>query len=232
MSTKIQRALGRNAKTLAPDLAFPTARYDEIGQVVVDSFGQYLAWGLNHDDGAGLVNSIFSANLRESAEFSARSARVAYLLGKATLLGEGDRKGIVRTQIIEYGAVAEAILLDLMQCIGMQDKPAGLRPTVDKKGTAMPWSDNGLFTLKGPNSTALLYQYDLNWLIRQARRVNAIDANLMHRLDWLRKSRNLVHPVIPTPQRYTDDVDSGRRAYETVIAVRDAVIKFKQAAGL
>jgi hypothetical protein len=232
MQNKIQRALGRNAKTNAPSLAFASATYDDIGQIVVDSMGEYLTWGLGHDDGSALVTSIHSPNLRESALFSARNARIAYLLGKATLLGESERKGIVRTQIIEYGAVAEAILLDLIQCVGMQNKPPGIRPTTDSKGQAMLWADDGLLSRKTPNSTAMRYRFDLHWLINQAHRIKAIDSNLKSRIDWLRQSRNLVHPVIPTPQRYTDDVGSSRRARENIIALRDACATFKQASGI
>ncbi|MDI4634036.1 hypothetical protein J7U46_13340 [Pelomonas sp. V22] len=232
MDKKIQRALGRNAKRLSTNIDLSKATHENFGQVVVDSIQNYLNWALALDDGSTLVNSIYSANLRESAAFSARSARITYLLGKVSLLDAAGRKGLVRAQIIEYGAIAEAILLDLIQCIGMQNKPIGLRPAVDKVGQPMPWTDDGLFTLRAANTTSLRYQYDLNWLISQARRVGAIDVNLKRRLDWLRKSRNLVHPVIPTSQRYTDDLDSGRQARNAVVDVRDASIAFKAAVGL
>ncbi|MCA9182798.1 MAG: hypothetical protein KDA51_15160, partial [Planctomycetales bacterium] len=165
--------------------------------------------------------------LRDSAAFSARSARISYLLGKATLLGIDDRRGVVRSQIIEYGAVAEAILLDLVQSVGVNDKPGASRPTTDLKGTAIDWANAGLFSMRAPPSKKLKFKFDFNWLISQAARLNAIDGNLEVRLHWLRESRNLVHPVIPTAQRYKDDVDSSRKARNIVIATRDACLSYK-----
>lgn len=232
MTKKIQGALGKNAKTKQPQFDFSQAPYSEIGQVVMDSVGEYIDIYLAQDDGSALVSSIFSNNLRDSALFSARSARIAYLLGKATLLGETERKGIVRTQIIEYGAVAEAILLDLIQSVGVHDRPAGSRPIEDNKKIPIDWVNGGLFSVSPNNPQTMKYRFDFNWLIKEASRINAIDANLKKRVSWLRKSRNLVHPVIPTPQRYKDDVSSAKAARNTVIAVRDACTAYKQANGL
>ncbi|MFP8835875.1 hypothetical protein ACLIJR_16560 [Hydrogenophaga sp. XSHU_21] len=225
--TKIQGALGKNAKLANPGLLFASSTYAEVGQVIVDSMNEYLNINLGHDDGSALVTSIYSQNLRDSAAFSARSARISYLLGKATLLGIDDRRGVVRSQIIEYGAVAEAILLDLVQSVGVNDKPGASRPTTDLKGTAIDWANAGLFSMRAPPSKKLKFKFDFNWLISQAARLNAIDGNLEVRLHWLRESRNLVHPVIPTAQRYKDDVDSSRKARNIVIATRDACLSYK-----
>ena len=167
MTKKIQGALGKNAKTMNPAMDFSTTTYSDIGQVIVDSMNVYLETYLNVDDGSALVACIHSKNLRDSAQFSARSARIAYLLGKATILGEDSRKGIVRTQIIEYGAVAEAILLDLVQSVGIQNIPAGVRPHQDTKGSTIDWTSDGLFSTSPPGSRNLKYRYDFNWLINQ-----------------------------------------------------------------
>lgn len=230
--TKIQGALGKNAKLANNGLSFNSSTYAEIGQVIIDSVNQYLDTNLGHDDGSQLVTSIHSDNLRASAAFSARSARISYLLGKATLLDQDDRRGVVRSQIIEYGAVAEAILLDLIQSIGKNDKPASARPLKDLNGVNIDWVNDGLFSLEATPSKKLKFRFDFNWLISRAKKINAIDENLATRLHWLRKSRNLVHPVIPTAQRYKDDVDSSRTARNIVITTRDACISYKAAHGL
>jgi hypothetical protein len=232
MSRKIQAALGKNAKTDHPDIFDASATYPKVGQAIVDSVNGYLDWGLNHDDGSDLVRSIHSLNLRESALFSAKSARMAYLLGKATILDEQSRKGVVRTQVIEYGAVAEAILLDLVQSVGKNNKPGGARPNNDAKGRPVNWAGDGLFTRARPNSVAMRHWFDFRWLIDEANRLRVINAQVKARANWLRQSRNLVHPVIPTAQRYTDDIDSSKKAREIVIELRDAVLAYKAAHGL
>ncbi len=198
----------------------------------MDSVGEYVDAYLAQDDGAALVSSIFSKNLKDSALFSAKAARIAYLLGKAILLGESERKGIVRTQVIEYGAVSEAILLDLIQSVGVHDKPTGLRPLQDIKNKPIDWANGGLFCVLPSNPRVMKYRFDFKWLISEAVRIGAIDTNLNKRVSWLRKSRNLVHPVIPTAQRYKDDVGSARAARDTVMAVRDACEAYKRLHGL
>lgn len=232
MPKKIQEALGRNAKKCHPTIFGSSATNQSVGQAVVDGINGYLDWGLSHDDGADLVRSIHSQNLRESALFSAKSARMAYLLGKATILDEKSRKGVVRHQVIEYGAVAEAILLDVVQSVGKNDRPVGVRPNVDAKGRQINWGGDGLFTRSRPNSVTMLHYLDFRWLIDQAERLNVISTRSKARATWLRQSRNLVHPVIPTAQRYTDDIDSSRKARQIVIELRDAVLNYKAASGL
>ncbi|WP_281211658.1 hypothetical protein [Pseudomonas fulva] len=232
MTKKIQGALGKNAKTDKPDFEFAKESYSDIGQIILDSTRKYLDTYLKKDDGSSLTSSIFSENLRESAKFSAKSARISYLVGKASLLGEHERKGIVRTQIIEYGAVCEAILLDLIQSIGANNRPLHKRPNKDNKKNTIDWKSGGLFSTIKNKPAAMKYYFDFRWLIEQATKVGAIDKNLNKRTTHLRKSRNLVHPVIPTAQRYTDDIQNSRAARETTIAVRDACIAFKEKHGL
>ena len=229
---KIQGALGKNLKTNNAGLSIPAATYVDIGQAVMDATQEYLTVMLAHDDGSSLADSIHSENLADSAKFSARSARIAYLLGKVTLLGERDRKGVVRNQIIEYGAVAEAILVDLIQSVGVNDLPAGVRPNQDSRGTIIDWINGGLFKPKSATNKKLKYKFEFFWLIDQALHIGAIDSNLKTRLTWLRESRNLVHAVIPTPQRYSDDVSSSRHARNIVVDLRDVCVAFKAAHGL
>lgn len=232
VTKKIQGALGKNAKTDSPDFEFAKESYSDIGQIILDSTRKYLDTYLKKDDGSSLTTSIFSQNLRESAKFSAKSARIAYLLGKASLLGEHERKGIVRTQIIEYGAVCEAILLDLIQSIGANNLPLHARPDKDTRNNTIDWESGGLFSTIKNKPTIMKYRFDFKWLIDKATKVGAIDKNLNKRASHLRKSRNLVHPVIPTAQRYTDDIQNSRAARDTTIAIRDACKKFKETHGL
>lgn len=224
---KIQSSLGTNARKKHPLAISNLASATQIGQAIMDSCNEYLSWYLNLDDGSSLVQSIFSQNLRNSALFSAKNARISYLLGKVMLLDEHTRKGIVRNQVIEYGAVAEAILLDVVQSIGKNDVPCGTRPTKDKRNRTINWSSDGLLAQRRRNSSEMLYRYDFKWLIDQAKRLDVIDANLERRINWLRKSRNLVHPVIPTASRYSNDVHSSKTSRDIVVELRDSVMSFK-----
>lgn len=229
---KIQAALGSNARSKHPFAISDLASTTQIGQAVMDSCNDYLSWYLSLDDGSSLVQSIFSPNLKNSALFSARSARISYLLGKVMLLDEQTRKGVVRNQVIEYGAVAEAILLDIVQSVGKNDAPSGIRPIKDKRNRTINWSSDGLLAQRRRNSSEMLYWYDFKWLIDQAKRINVINANLERRINWLRKSRNLVHPVIPTASRYSNDVHSSKTSRDIVVGLRDSVLLFKSNHGL
>jgi hypothetical protein len=232
MSTKIQTALGRNVQKRHSSILVETATVTATGQAVIDSVRGYVEWSLDHDDGSDLVTSIWSKNLRASALFSARSARIAYVMCKAILLDGEARKAVVRTQLIEYGSVAEAILLDLLQSVGIHNKPLGLRAPKDKWKKSITWNSGGLFAHDASHPKKAKHHCDFVWLITEAERVGAIDAELKRRLHWLRESRNLVHPLIPTGERYANDLDSGRTAKTHVIELRDATMEFKRKHGL
>jgi hypothetical protein len=227
---KIQSALGinfrRNSVTIGDGLSNAT-----LGGTMLAAMREWVHHYLNLDDGSDLTSSIHSDNLRKSAEFSARNARTAYLLAKMTLLASVERKGIVRTQIIEYGSVAEAILLDVVQSVGMHDSPAGRRPQFDSynRGKPIAWDRGGLFRVEPARSNKLVHQITFDWLIREARRIGVIDVALMRRIVRLRQRRNLVHAVIPTAQRYSDDLASAKTAREIVVELRDACLAFKAA---
>lgn len=237
---RIQIALGKNAKQKHPEKLTENAKDIATGQMVLESIQDYINYYTNEDDGSDLANSIYSGNLAKSARFSAKSARLTYLLGKVTLLDADSVKAIVRTQIIEYGSIAEAILLDLIQSVGINDKPAGLRPAYDaselnrkqKQKTAIDWAADGIFTTNQKNKKKLKYNITFHWLTEKALQITAIDSQLKTKLDNLRESRNLVHAATPTPDRYTNNLNSAKSSRETVKELRDAVIIFKQKHGL
>ncbi len=201
----------------------------------MDSMTKYFATYLEHDDGSSLTESIFSPNLKASAAFSAKSARMAYLLGKASLLDATLIKGVIRTQMLEYGAVCEAILLDIVQAVGINNKPPNSRPLKDKTpkdAKIIDWAGDGLFTVIPSKPSVMQYKFDFIWLIDVAYELRVFDKNLRDRLHNLRKSRNLVHPVLPTFDRYSGNLASGYASRETVVALRDACLKFKRYHGL
>lgn len=225
---RVQIALGKNIKSSGE--VNPINKIGDIkaGQLVLDSINDYLDFYLNLEDGSELTKSIFSENLANSAKFSARSARLSYLLGKVTLLDVNDIKSIVRTQILEYGAIAEAILLDVVQSIGINNIPAGIRPQKDagsgKRQKTIVWIDPGLFK---HTRAKMHYHITFQWLIDEAERMGVIDVALKTKLHNLRKSRNLVHAVIPTADRYTNNLDSAKNYRQTVIDLRDSCLAFK-----
>lgn len=135
--------------------------------------------------------------------------------------------------MMEYGSVCEAILIDMVQAIGINNKPVGVRPKKDSGGArAIDWSKKGLFTLETAGKSKLKHSFTFLWLIDQCYSLKVVDSNLRERLHNLRKSRNLVHPIIPTSERYSGSLASARAAKETVMALRDACIVFKDCHGL
>lgn len=228
---KIQSAVGKNlqehlgtSRIMLSDTA--------VGQAVIDSVHQWMAIYLSDDDGSDLTTSIFSNNLRGAASFSAYNARITYLLGKVTLLPSNQRRCLVRTQIIEYGAICEAILLDLLQCIGMRNRPAGARVLKDAKGAPVDWTKGGLFRTKPNSPSTLFHDIKFEWMIRKAAEINVFDAGLHTRLTHLRQRRNLIHNATPKGERYTDDLDSARTARSIAEDLRDDCIAYKRTHGL
>ncbi|MBS7244214.1 MAG: hypothetical protein KIG98_07735 [Comamonas sp.] len=230
---RVQIALGKNIKSSGCTEPLDKLGDSNAGQLVLDSINEYLDYYLGFEDGSDLTESIHSENLASSAKFSARSARISYLLGKATLLDGDDVKSIVRTQILEYGAVAEAILLDVVQSIGIHNLPAGVRPLKDagsgNRQKTISWADPGLFRHVG---TRMDYHITFQWLIDEAKRMNVINSTLNTKLHNLRKSRNLVHAVIPTADRYTNNLQSARNYKQTVIDLKNECLQFKRNNGL
>jgi hypothetical protein len=225
---KVQRALGRNARASSGSLA-ANAPLEDVGQAILEATKLYIRTYQTERDGSELTTSIFSRNLRCAAQFSARNARTAYLLAKMTLLTSEDRRGVVRTQIIEYGAVAEAILLDVVQAVGVRNSPAGMRPPADRNGMHIAWHRGGILAAQ---KGRMRYWYTFDWLINQASRIGVVDPPLRKRLHSLRLSRNLVHPAMPISARYTDDLSEGRYAKNVVSDTRDACLAFKATHGL
>lgn len=229
MAAKIQKILAKNLRKANPLVPASSCDDETIGQAVIDSVNSYLEHYLKLNSQAELAKSIFSENLKASASFSARNARIAYLMGKVALLKPEDRKGIVRIQVLELGSVAEAILLDIVQSTGVNNTPPKKRPKNDNGGYLINWNNGGLFEENPKNRHKLLRIITFAWLIKESKRMNIIDTALANDLNWLKDSRNLIHAAIPTPQRYSDDLDSVKTAIQTVERLRDACVAFKTA---
>lgn len=226
--TKIQTALGRNFKALLLR-DFESLSDTAVGQLVQDSVRNWLDKYVNELDGSEMTTSIHSNNLRTAAGFSAYNARLTYLLGKATLLSSYQRRCIVRTQIIEYGAVCEAMLLDLVHSVGVTNRPHGVRPLKDAREKTIDWSNGGLFRTK-PNSSAFKYRADFVWLISVAASIDAsaFGGTMNAQLNKLRERRNLIHNATAKTHRYTDDLDAARNARSVAVELCDRCQEFKR----
>lgn len=219
--TRIQTALGKNAKAR---LSTDSCDVSDVaaGQIVVDAVQAWIGRYIKEIDGSELTTSIYSENLRTAANLSAYNARLAYLLGKATILKSYQRKCIVRTQIIEYGAVCEAILLDLIQSIGKNDRPRRKRPMADARGGTIDWSRDGLLH-SGMDAR-------FSWLINLAAKIDRtlFGGTMKTRLHELRELRNLIHSATAKRERYTADLDAAKIARAIAVDLRDSCVQFKQ----
>ena len=229
----IQTSLGKNLrKLLSTDTDIAGLSDTAAGQSVVDSVRIWLDKYLEDFNGSELTISIYSENLRAAVDFSAYNARLTYLLGKVTLLSSQQRRCIVRTQIIEYGAICEGILLDLIQSVGTTDKPSGKRPAYEDRphnAKRIDWALDGLFRTK-PGSSEFVYRAGFAWLIDVAAGINAaaFGGVMKARLTRLRRRRNLIHNATANHQRYTDDLDAAKDARESAVDLAQRCLKFKQ----
>gem|GEM_PF-3200726 len=227
----IQATLGRNLVAVLARSG-PDPSEQEYGDAVLSSVRRWIAHYTKADGGRSATSAIYSDNLRKAAEAAARNARIVYLLGKVSLQRGASRRGLVRTQIFDYGSVCEALLLDLVQCVGKQDRPKDLRPKVDAgRGKSIDWAGDGLFKVRAKRRAsdpdALDAIITFKWLIDQAIVIGAIDSTLANQLNELRESRNVIHAAIPTRRRYESDLDRGREAREVALRLNSACVAFK-----
>lgn len=228
---KVQRALGRKFHKLQGSSA-TNAQAEATGDRILTAFRAQISYRLSEDNGSDLVSSIHSDNLRNSAAFASRGARLTYLLGKVTLLSPLNRKHVVRAQIMEYGSVCEAILLDVVQSVGKHNAPGGARPRTCNWGKSIDWSAQGLFTADPDKPNQLYHGITFSWLIQRCYAFGVFRTQLNDDIHQLRLARNLVHPVIPASSRYRSDLDAARNARRVVERTRDAAIAFKHLHGL
>ncbi|MBS1583025.1 MAG: hypothetical protein JST66_12575 [Bacteroidetes bacterium] len=156
---------------------------------------------------------IANAELKEVLSDTLYGARWLYKLGLALFVQSPLINAHVRAQVIDYGAICEAILGDM---VAQGIRLHGMRGDVylskldpgGRIGATLDWTRDIEATLKKQN---------FFWLIRVARNEGMLDEDLKRRLDELRTHRNTVHLMEKARTDTNYVVNLSRRAFNTLL---------------
>lgn len=157
---------------------------------------------------------VTDARIRRALAQVFYGVRWIYKLGLALLFKDEERAAHIRTQIVDYASICEALL---SFCVGHAISHGLARGESykwkypDKREGPLRW---------GPGSPdPLLRKQGLYWLVRVAEEFGIIGADLAEHLQWLRTERNAIHireRVAMGSQAYLAE---SKKAYELVYEV-------------
>lgn len=188
---------------------------EEFGQVLIDAIIKFARTDLETVDEleADKFSHVRDAALRRALAEVFYGCRWIYKVGLALLTRDAERAAHVRSQLLDYGSVAETLL---SYCIGHAIRGAHTRGTSytfrdpDKQQQPIAWNT--------ADPVPQLQKQSFWWLIRIAGDFGIIDATTQSGATRLRNLRNIVHlrRAATGPRAYLNEA---QRAYMTVLAV-------------
>jgi hypothetical protein len=131
---------------------------------------------------------IGDANLKDSLAETFYGARWIYKLGLALLVRNSEQMAHVRTQVMDYGAVCEGLLSDVILHALQTNRMTG-----KKYCYADPTKSRGKIKWQVQNKLEKLNKQSFFWHIEVAFEEKMIDDALYESLHKMRKERNTVH---------------------------------------
>jgi hypothetical protein len=183
---------------------------EQFGQAIINSVAAFARKDL--DDVATLSGTLFShvtdPTLRATLAETLYGARWIYKLGLALLVKDEEQMAHVRTQLIDYGAVCEGLLVDLIAHSITRGHMTGERykfKDVKKLQRPINWA---VKDIQGQVTRQTFF-----WQIAVAEEENIISAPTIKRLHSLRDDRNTVHMAARTFKAY---LGRSHAAFETL----------------
>lgn len=169
-----------------------TQREEEFGEELVSIVREFCASDLKTvtELEADEFSHVTNPSLKSTLARTYYGARWLYKLSLATLsLTDGDveKSAHIRVQVIDYGAIAEAVLVDLVAHGVAKGHFKGTKHKMSRSGKGIAWSGSADKYLKTSK------KQPFEWHIDVAREEGAVDGRLTARLHELRKRRNKVH---------------------------------------
>lgn len=201
----------------------PKPIQEQFGQTIIDSIAEFAIRDI--DNVATMKKSLFShisdPVLQTTLAETLYGARWIYKLGLALLVKNEEQLAHVRAQLIDYGAVCEGLLVDLIVHGISKGHFAGTRYKFkDTKKLKYPinW---GVKDIQRQVAHQTFY-----WQIAVAEEENMISTSTVKRLDSLRLDRNTVHMAVRTSRAY---IGRSHAAFETLNTVITEIKAWKAA---
>lgn len=195
----------------------------ELGQRLVEAVAGFARADIPKltEISRDLFHHVSDPDLRGTLAEVFYGARWIYKLGLTLLTEDVERSAHVRAQIIDYGAITEALLSDVLaHAIDRgQTKGTGWQfDDPDHKKKPINWAASDV--------ARLMKKRSYWWLIRTAHDFAVLGAPLANNLDWLRQKRNDVHlrSLATTRRMY---LDQSKRAFQCVIMTAEATAQWK-----
>lgn len=163
---------------------------EQFGQAIINSVSEFARKDL--DDVATLTGTLFyhvtDPTLRATLAETLYGARWIYKLGLALLVKDEEQMAHVRAQLIDYGAVCEGLLVDLIaHSVTRGHMTGALYKFNDVKNLKRPIN----WTVK--DIQGQVTRQSFFWQIAVVEEENILSAPTIKRLDSLRDDRNTVH---------------------------------------
>lgn len=191
----------------------------ELGEAVVGAIVEFAIRDIDPADklSGELFARVCDAQVRRQVAEILFGARWLYKLGLLTLATGERRAAHVRAQVVDYGAICEALILDgLAQGIVAFDLRGAWKPA-KRKGSVV-WSTGRSAVLK-----TLRERFDFRSLIEIAKHEGILSDALAKRLHWLRKQRNRVHIAEMAALAEKQYISTSRTAYGIVLECAKSV---------
>lgn len=200
----------------------PKPIQEQFGQVIIDAVNSFARTDLLTVGAIEAANfpHIGDPTLRRRLAETLYGARWIYKLGLALLVKDVEQIAHVRAQLIDYAAICEGVLLDMVD-------HAFTRRLLNGQKYRFRDPDNRRYPLNwNPGRHhALLSRQSFFWLIAISEEEGIITPQLARRLDWLRDERNRVHIRARTHQSF---LGTSRNAFGLVMRLVDQTSRWKR----
>ncbi|MGE3752776.1 MAG: hypothetical protein AB7I45_01325 [Planctomycetota bacterium] len=206
----------------------PKLVQESLGQRLIDAVAEFARTDI--PDIPTLLRDTFShigdRDLRVRLAETLYGARWIYKLGLTLLTKETERAAHVRAQVIDYAAIAEAVLAEVVHFAISQGRLRGDAHAYDdpvRKRKPIDWSEGSI--------SEKMKKRSLWWCIQVARANGMVSEGLSRDLDWLRDQRNRVLHLKAGETTERVFLNHSSRAFRVVWRVTDEAGAWKRKTG-
>lgn len=164
----------------------PKPIQEQFGETMLEAMREFARRDLGNpaEYELNFFNHVGDGTLRTTLAETMYGARWIYKLGLALLVKDAEQLAHVRAQILDYAAVCEGLLSDMVRHAIVTPHVVGVKHLTNIKGQPINW---------GTGVTAKLAKQPFYWFIEVAQEEGIVNPGLATRLQTLRKERNTVH---------------------------------------